>query len=400
MKKIDYRYLCCIIGNLAGTPIRIYVRKKQIFYHSIVNLPQDPIKAYESQVLAIDSHIGYYITPSFHYYGVVNGSDMKIILGPSISIKNSDQTLRELAFKCGVNESDTENFIKGMRSIVPMPLDSIIQILCTINYIVNDEKLGLKDIMIYDDQQQKIRAGISKEQAERSFDGDFNSDIYQTHNTLYLEEKISDIVRNGQTAELKKWIESAPAVRSGTLAYDMLRQTKNTFIVTATIISRAAINGGMDTDNALSLSDAYIQKCELINDMDSITNLMYHMVIDYTERVEKLRQGKTPSKFVLEVKNYISRHLSEQITTEKIAKALFMSRSRLSVKFKQQTGEKLIDFILKEKIEEAKHLLRYTDKTAVAISNYLGFSSQSHFTRVFKKYCNVLPNEYRKKYSL
>lgn len=53
------------------------------------------------------------------------------------------------------------------------------------------------------------------------------------------------------------------------------------------------------------------------------------------------------------------------------------------------------DFILR-KNHEAKGLLRYTDKSITAISDYLGFSSQSHFSHVFKKYSGNLPNEYRK----
>ena len=83
----------------------------------------------------------------------------------------------------------------------------------------------------------------------------------------------------------------------------------------------------------------------------------------------------------------------------KIAKAIFLSRSRLSVKFKKETGENLIDYILKEKTEEAKRLLRYSDKPLAAISSYLGFSSPSHFSRVFRKYASLNPGEYRQKYA-
>ena len=78
---------------------------------------------------------------------------------------------------------------------------------------------------------------------------------------------------------------------------------------------------------------------------------------------------------------------------------MYLSRTRLSVKFKEETGMTLTDFILKEKTEEAKRLLRYTDKTLPAISAYLGFSSQSHFSRVFRKYAECSPSEYRKKYN-
>ncbi|MCR5808997.1 MAG: helix-turn-helix domain-containing protein [Clostridiales bacterium] len=44
-----------------------------------------------------------------------------------------------------------------------------------------------------------------------------------------------------------------------------------------------------------------------------------------------------------------------------------------------------------------ERLLRYSDRSAAAIGAYLGFSSHSHFIRVFKKYEGVTPNEYREK---
>lgn len=401
MKNLDYNYLCTVIGNMSGIPIRLYKNNRQIFYHALVNLPKDPMTAFKKDILSIDTHVGYYITPYFHYYGIVSDGENKIIIGPSIQTSNNEQTLRELAFECDVSHDDAADFIIGMKSIVSMPLDSILQILCTMNYVMNGEKLGLGDIIIYDAEQQDLKAKLEEERAKYNFDSDPATirDQQNVHNTLALEQTIVNFVRRGDTTALKKWIADAPAVRGGILASDQLRQIKNTFIVTATLISRGAIRGGMDVDDALSLSDAYIQKCELMNNIDRITNLQYHMVFDYAERVEKLRYGKQPSKLVQDVAKYIQHHLSEPITTDDIAKALFLSRSRLSVKFKEEANENLIDFILKEKIEEAKRLLRYTDKTSVAISAYLGFSSQSHFSRTFKKYTGSLPNEYRKRHN-
>jgi len=52
-----------------------------------------------------------------------------------------------------------------------------------------------------------------------------------------------------------------------------------------------------------------------------------------------------------------------------------MSRPYLSKKFKEDPGENIADFILKEKTEEAKRLLRYSDKSLTVIGSYLGFSS-------------------------
>ena len=58
----------------------------------------------------------------------------------------------------------------------------------------------------------------------------------------------------------------------------------------------------------------------------------------------------------------------------------------------------LTDFIWKEKTEEAKRLLRYSDKSFSSIGTYLWFSSPAHFSQVFKKYTGKTPSEYRGKY--
>ena len=65
---------------------------------------------------------------------------------------------------------------------------------------------------------------------------------------------------------------------------------------------------------------------------------------------------------------------------------------------RHSTANIRISFILKEKTEEAKRLLRYSEKSLSAISAYLGFSSHGHFARVFKKYAGMTPGEYREKH--
>ena len=149
---------------------------------------------------------------------------------------------------------------------------------------------------------------------------------------------------------------------------------------------------------AFSLSDAFIQRSERFNNLQQITNLQYNMVLDFADRMSRIRQGEKPTQLTISVSNYVRRHISEKISVEDIAKELFMSRPYLSAKFSHEAGMSLTDFILKQKTEEAKRLLRYSDKSAAAISSYLGFSLQSHFSRVFRKYSGKTPAEYRDKY--
>ena len=128
-------------------------------------------------------------------------------------------------------------------------------------------------------------------------------------------------------------------------------------------------------------------------------NLQYRMILDYTERVERLHLGSEPSKLLSDVSNYIQHHISEVIRIEDIASSVFMSRGYLSRRFHAETGETLSSFILRQKTEEAKRLLRYTEKPLTAIGSYLSFSSPSHFSRVFRSCTGMTPREYREKHS-
>lgn len=392
MKKIDIKYLSVSIGDLAGVPVRIYEGNEITLFHSLQDFPADPIKPYANSVLNIGGNVGYFVTPYFNYYGVVRKGNTTIVIGPSRQTPMSEKDLRELAFSCDVSAGDTERFISAMKSLVQMPLESILQILCTVNHVLCGEKLSLKDVAIYDlgvdaDYRVEINTDVGL---------DDNAGTQEAiHNTLTLENHLMDMVSRGDVQALTEWASVAPAVRGGRLADDASRQMKNTFIVSTTLTSRAAIRGGIDVEEALSLSDSYIRKCEILSTAEQIINLQYRMVLDYTRRVEKQRLTDGSAKLVSDVSRYVRKNISGRTSVEEMARSMFISRTHLAAKFKQLTGMTLTDFILSEKTEEAKRLLVSTDKSLLAIGEYLSFSSQSHFTKVFKKYSGKTPSEYR-----
>lgn len=395
MKDIDFRYVCTSIANLAGMPIRLYRGGRQVFYYSVIKLIKDPLLAYEEEVLKIEESVGYFMTRHFNYYGIVNSGEYKIVLGPTRNAENSDSELKDLAFRIGVEQNDADMFVAGMKMIIRMPLETVLQTMCMINYILNGEKKSVEDVILYQTDDDATRELFSGNDMEMSVSQQ-TAPKTNVHNTIELENRLMEFISRGQPEEFKKWVNDImPSVTGGTLAAEQLRHLKNTFIVTATLSARAAIRGGMDVDDALTLSDRYIQKCELIRDPLSVINEQYKMIFDYCRQVERVRGGRNPSKLVIAVTNYIQHHLSEPITAEQIAEHLFMSRGRFSVNFKEQSGVTPAAFIQQKKIEEAKRLLDVTDKTASAIAAYLGYSSPAHFAAVFKKYAGCTPAEYR-----
>lgn len=391
------RYICTMIGNLSGVPIRIYKNRSLIFSHSVVWLPVDPICLCEDEILDIRSHIGYYTAQFFYSYGIVNYEDYSIISGPTRLTSARIQELRELAFLAGVPSEETDAFVSGMRAVISLPLESLLQMLLSVNFFLNEEMLEITDLTIREDEQQMYNAQLGREQAEHRYDQDLLDPVAQeVHNTYRTEQTLLDLIEKGDVGALDEWLKDAPAVRPGSIAPDQLRQVKNTLIVTATLASRAAVRGGMDVEDAFSLSDAYIRKCELLQTPDRIINLQYHMVLDFTSQVSNLKLHGNSSALAAAVAEYVRHHLSDPVSTEKIAEKLHFSRTWLSRKFHEETGIPLSDFIRIKKTEEAQRLLRYTDKSLREISVYLGYSSQSHFQTVFKKQLGVTPMQYRR----
>ena len=389
---MDIVYLCKQIAALSGVPVRLFEGEEEVGLYSISELPFDPFCLCRKEVFSIDKHIGYYITARDTYYGVVRIGDTRIVMGPTAQIPLADQRLHDIAFLLGVKKEGVIDFIGGMKRIVSLPLVSVVQYLCLINYIVREgEKLTVLDVTIVDKEQNELVRSI----AEQAIAENEETGESYPHNTLDPEQYMLSLVREGNVAELRRFFENAPAIRGGIIAQSDLRQVKNLVVVTATLVSRAAIGGGMDAEDALSLSDGYIRKCEMLSSVGEVTNLNYRMVMDYAERVARLRYGKHPSRLVAEVTNYVFKHLSEPISVEGMARDLCRGRSRLSTDFKKETGETLSDYIMKRKIEEGKQVLRYTTRPAVDVALYLGFSSQSHFSRVFKKQTGMTPGEYR-----
>lgn len=396
----DLNYLCKSIGSLAGIPVRAYKGKKLACYYSLSIFPKDPISPYESKILSIEDSLGYFITPYFQYFGIVKSKDVQIVLGPTSQVSPSKKDLQKLAFECDVPADETNDFLFAMGNLLPFPLESLLQTMCSINFLLNGEKKTIADITIYDEEQTRIEQEFAKKQAEKKFDEEIKEkDGATPHNTLFFEETLLNYVRHGETSALKEFLQKAPAVSPGILSPDALRQTKNTFIVTTTLVSRAAIRGGLDANEALSLSDSYIQKCELLSTFESLKNLQVRLVLDFTERVEKLKLGENPTKLFKDVSNYAQKHLSEPISVASLASSLYLSRTYLAAKFKEETGMTLSEFLLGEKIEEGKRLLRYTDKSIASIASYLGFSSQGHFANAFRKSTGLSPKEYRQKHA-
>lgn len=394
--NLDVNYIVRKICDMSGVPLRLYEGNELVAFQSIVPLKHDPFTLYSNNVFEAEVPIGYFMTKEFDYYCFLRfGEKGTLVIGPSRLSDLSESEMRYLAFSLEVPNDEYDDFKQGIRSIIHMPLDSLLQIVTTLHYVLNNEKIELEDIKIIGSTQEQITNDINYDYAESRIYPSEEIAISDRYKAYQVEQLLCEYIRHGDVAGFLKWCETAPSLRTSVLSKDYLRHLKNTFIVSATLFSRAAIRGGVDAETAISLSDNYIQKCEQINTPRDITELQYNMVRRFTEQVEKLRLERIDSDLKRKVYSYVQKNISSAIRSEDIAEALFMSRSHLSTLFKKTTGINLNDYIHIIKISEAKHLLAYSDKSILLISNYLGYSSQSYFSNIFRKYTGITPKEFQ-----
>lgn len=94
---------------------------------------------------------------------------------------------------------------------------------------------------------------------------------------------------------------------------------------------------------------------------------------------------------------YIESHYQENILLEDILKEVGMSKSHFSRVFKEITGCTFIHYLNAYRIEKAKNLLRETSYTHFKIAEYVGFTSERYFRKVFIEKVGMKPTEFRKR---
>ena len=98
-----------------------------------------------------------------------------------------------------------------------------------------------------------------------------------------------------------------------------------------------------------------------------------------------------------ELLSYIRQHVydTDRMKISAIADRFVMTSSAISAYFKKHMGASLHHYILMYKIDLVKYRLKNTDFTVSEIAYQLGFTDESHLTRIFKKYNNLTPRKYK-----
>jgi len=105
---------------------------------------------------------------------------------------------------------------------------------------------------------------------------------------------------------------------------------------------------------------------------------------------------QTPTDFKAELEHYFQKHLHQNLSLERVARAMYLSRAQFSRRIRQETGKSFVEFLTDYRIAEGKTLLQDSSWPVAAIAEFLGFRSASYFQTVFRRHTGQTPTEYRK----
>ena len=175
------------------------------------------------------------------------------------------------------------------------------------------------------------------------------------HHT-YEEDMVQyDLVKRGDIKALDVGKRMFEGPTTGSLSDDPLKNYQYLFVASITLACRFCIEGGMGVEEAFNLSDLYIRQVDRCRSVQEVFELHDTMFRDYTARMRDIARKDVYSRQVHRCMDYIENHLQQPLTVKKLAEALALSESYVSIQFKRETGVAVSEYIRRRRIDTRRY---------------------------------------------
>jgi two-component system response regulator YesN len=163
------------------------------------------------------------------------------------------------------------------------------------------------------------------------------------------------------------------------------------------IISRAAMEAGVEARDLLGLNYAYLTELNKATDLDELLVKVKDILENFIAKVSSAKDKKRKVR-IREICGYIEQNFTGKIAAAEAARVAGLSVGRALHLIKEETGLSLSEYIKRLRIDYGKYLLLNTDVSLADVAAAAGFFDQSHFTRTFKRAEKMTPFHFRRKY--
>ena len=110
--------------------------------------------------------------------------------------------------------------------------------------------------------------------------------------------------------------------------------------------------------------------------------------------VHRSRGGLGPAR-LRRIKELVRAKMEDDLSLDEMAQSVGLSTAHFARMFRKSTGETPHQFVLRQRIDRAKAMLRAPDARVLDVAVACGFKTQQHFAQVFRDVCRVSPTKYR-----
>ncbi|MBO7404424.1 MAG: helix-turn-helix domain-containing protein [Clostridia bacterium] len=269
-----------------------------------------------------------------------------------------------------------------LRTLPVISLNRVFEYAIMLYFCLSGERIGVSDLHYRAGAEDVTGASVSEQSA-------------RVHGTYAMEQEMVRMVREGDLHYREHMDRLAVTGNQGRLSNgEPSRQMKNAVLVCAILFSRAAIEGGVTPETAMTLTDRYFQSVEACRDLAELTELSQTMQEDFVRRVHRAKTSRL-SQEIAACRDYIGLHLEEDFTLRELAEKVNYSETHLGRRFKAELGMSFKNYVRAQRLALAKSLLRDPSVSVQEISERLRFCTPSYFAEQFRAQFSVSPSQWR-----
>lgn len=209
-----------------------------------------------------------------------------------------------------------------------------------------------------------------------------------------IEDALVEAVGQGDTAKAYYYLGKFGDYKVEPRSADSLRNGKNLMIVLNTLFRAEVHRAKVHPVYVDEMSGAFAKRIENCRNVFELNKILAEMVRKYCLLVQN-HSLKGYSENIERVINYIDFHLSEPLGLNFLADCFNVNASYLSRTFKKETGKTLTDYLNERRIEKSLVFLSMTNLPIQEVAAQVGIYDDNYFSRIFKKFKNISPREYR-----
>ncbi|WP_223592465.1 AraC family transcriptional regulator [Neobacillus bataviensis] len=160
------------------------------------------------------------------------------------------------------------------------------------------------------------------------------------------------------------------------------------------LMSKRVMESGANATTILTNNTNFIQNLYHIIRYDKFVNQVCEYAVWLTEQSLNTNQMEV-TPLIQQAIDYIKENHQRNITLNEVAHYCCLSRYHFSHLFKKEVGLSLIDYLNRLRIDKSLSYLEMTDLPISEIAARTGFQDANYFSRMFKKYMQFSPTDYR-----